>query len=543
MPVRGTLLCPPMALHVYNTRTRCLEPFTPAHPKVVRIYTCGLTVYAAMHIGHARTYCFWDTFRRYLEYRGFHVLSVINYTDIDDRIMDRAGERDGWLDIAERTIASFRRDCRALRIKDYSVYTRATDFIEGQVQMIRELLAKGHAYVVDGEVLYDVQTFERYGRLSGNSLGGQEAGASGRLGEEARRKRHPADFTLWKPSESGQPTWQTGEAGWPSGRPGWHIECSAMSTAVFGAHFDVHGGAIDNLFPHHENEVAQSEPLCGHPWVNYWMHPEHLAIRRDDLVDEKTLPSDDEEAIKMSKSLGNVIGVPELLAEHRYDAVRWFFASTYYRTRLAFSVDLVASATAGFKKITRLLDVLQERLLAVSEDERAIPVRATYASLRTGEDATPRERESFEYGRFGALSREFISRFIAAMDDDIGAPQATAAMFDYVNALYAGGIEGCTDLASLMAVYRCLTRHLAVLGIERAHPLLYPEEADQAVAIGEGGEDVKPLRAVLDRLLDIRAEARTNKDFARADMIREVLLQAGVDVQDTPRGARWSLSE
>ncbi|MCP5069393.1 MAG: cysteine--tRNA ligase [bacterium] len=529
-----------MALHVYNTRTRRPEPFAPAHPKVVRIYTCGLTVYAPMHIGHARTYCFWDLFRRYLEYRGYHVLSVINYTDIDDRIMGRADEHTGWLDVAEQTIASFRRDCRSLHVKDYAAYTRATDFIEAQVEMTRDLLAKGHAYVVDGEVLYDVQSFDRYGQLSGNTVDGQQAGASGRLGQEARRKRHPADFTLWKPSEPGQPMWETGEAAWPQGRPGWHIECSAMSTAVFGSHFDVHGGAIDNLFPHHENEVAQSEPLCGHPWVTYWMHPEHLIIRRDELEGGATDPGEVDDAVKMSKSLGNVIGIPDLLADHDYDAVRWFFANTHYRTRLAFSAELIVAATTGYKKITRLVRLLQDRLLAATSDERNIPVRSTYASLRTEEDAIPRERESFEYGRFCAISRDFIARFIAAMDDDVCTAQATAAIFDYVNALYADGLEGCDELPCLMAVYRCLVRHLSVLGIELAHPRLYPDLAAESVVAG-GEDEANPLRAVLGRLLEIRADARKNKDFSRADLIRDVLADAGVGIEDTPRGARWAL--
>ena len=275
---------PAMPLVVHNTRTRRKEPFVPAHPRVVRIYTCGLTVYAPMHIGHARTYCFWDTFRRWLEYRGYHVVSVINYTDIDDRIITAGcggtgDTSEGCADVAERVIAAFRRDCRGLHIKDYAAYTRATDFVEEQVEMIARLLATGHAYVKDGEVFYEVSSFPGYGQLSGHRVDEQEVGASGRVDEDFARKRHPADFTLWKPSGPGQPSWPTGQEAFPQGRPGWHIECSAMSTALLGEHFDVHGGGVDNLFPHHENEVAQSEPLCGEPWVRYWLHPEHLDLR------------------------------------------------------------------------------------------------------------------------------------------------------------------------------------------------------------------------------------------------------------------------
>jgi cysteinyl-tRNA synthetase len=514
-----------VSLEVYNTRTRRLEPFVPADPKVVRIYTCGLTVYSAMHIGHARTYCFWDVFRRYLEYRGYHVVSVINYTDIDDRIMAKADEHTGWLDIAERVIASFRRDCRLLRIKDYAAYTRATDFVGEQIDMIAELLQAGHAYVVDGEVFYSVQSFPRYGQLSGNTLEGQQAGASGRLAEDLGRKRHPADFTLWKPSEADQPSWRTRHEEWPSGRPGWHIECSAMSSALLGSHFDVHGGAVDNMFPHHENEIAQSEPLCGHPWVRYWMHPEHLDLR----------------GIKMSKSLGNVIGIPELLTAHGYDEIRWFFAGTHYRTKLAFSPDLVASSSEGYRKITRAVSILERRLREAPADARRIPVAATYASLRPAEHMLPREREHFVYGAFADASAQLIERFIAALDSDVNCPKATAALFDYVGQLFAGGIESSDDIPSLAAAYRCLTRHLYVLGVEAPNEELYPELAADCMPVDNPEDATKPLSAVLDRMLQLRAAARKDRDFAKADLIRELLNDAGVEVEDTPKGARWIL--
>ena len=524
----------PLALQVFNTRTRQLEPFVPADRHVVRIYTCGLTVYSAMHIGHARTYCFWDVFRRYLEYRGWHVLSIINYTDIDDRIMARAAERfsggagaaGGWLEVAEGVIATFRRDCRMLRIKDYAAYTRATDFIDAQVDMVKQLIAAGHAYVVDGEVFYDVQSFPRYGELSGNTLDGQQAGASGRVGEDAERKRHPADFTLWKPSTPEQPSWPTGEPSWPQGRPGWHIECSAMSTVMLGRHFDVHGGAIDNLFPHHENEVAQSEPLCGHPWVGYWMHPEHLDLR----------------GVKMSKSLGNVIGIPDLVGEHRYDEIRWFFASTHYRTKLAFTGELVHACAEGYKKITRAVKILGDRLREIAPEARAIPVASRYASMRGGDQEFPRERESFAYGAFGAQSSRFVERFIQAMDHDMGCPQATAAMFDYVNELFAGGLETTQDGPSLMAAYRCLARHLYVLGVEVVDEVLYPELAADCMPGADSGDSTAPYRAVIDRMLELRMEARKSKDFARSDLIRDLLKAAGVAVEDTPAGARWELA-
>jgi cysteinyl-tRNA synthetase len=511
-----------MPLYVHNTLTKSKELFEPKDPKVVRIYTCGLTVYAPMHIGHARTYCFWDSFRRYLEYRGYHVISVINYTDIDDRIIDRANEREGPVDLAERNIATFRADCRKLHIKDYAAYTRATDFVEEQVAMIDGLIEKGHAYPLAGEVLYEVETYEPYGQLSGNKLSGQIVGASGRVAEDVGRKRNPADFTLWKPTSGEEPTWVSQHDGWPSGRPGWHIECSAMSTAMLGAHFDVHGGGVDNLFPHHENEIAQSEPLCGRPWVRYWLHPEHLDLRD----------------VKMSKSLGNVIGIDELLSHVSHDEARWFFATQHYRAKLPFSWELVAQAAQGYARVKKLVTVVADKLRG-AKDIR-LPT-GLYASQRPEATRVPRLRHQYIHGAYAAATEAFIDRFIAAMDDDLNTPNALAALFDYVSALYAGGIEQQTDASSLLAVYRTLVRHLAVFGVEIADPKLDPHViADYAVppaaeGVGRGGD------GVVDKLLALRIEARKAKDFAKSDQIRNLLAEAGVLLEDTSSGPRWSL--
>jgi cysteinyl-tRNA synthetase len=513
-----------MTLHVHNTLTKRHEPFVTLQPKVARIYTCGLTVYAPMHIGHARTYCFWDLFRRYLEYRGYHVLSVINYTDIDDRIIDRAkGRAQGPIDLAERNIAAFRSDCRKLHIKDYATYTRATDFIGEQVAMVEQLIDKGHAYTTEGEVFYGVDTYERYGQLSGRKIEDQEVGASGRVKEDFARKRNPADFTLWKPVDAGGPSWQTEQSAWPSGRPGWHIECSAMSTALLGAHFDVHGGGIDNMFPHHENEIAQSEPLCGQPWVRYWLHPEHLDLKE----------------VKMSKSLGNVIGIDELLSKLSHDEARWFFATQHYRAKLPFSWELCAQASQGYARIKKLVSVLAGLL----GDGSGVTFPAgLYASQRPEAERVPRLRHQYLQGQYGEHTQRFIDRFIAAMDDDLNTPNAIAALFDYVSALYAAGIEQCTDKTSLAAVYRTLTRHLWVFGVEHAQPALYPElvadfaEAPSGESAGLGGD------AVIDKLLVMRREARANKDFAKSDAIRNLLAEAGVVIEDTKDGARWSVS-
>jgi cysteinyl-tRNA synthetase len=510
-----------MALFVHNTLSKKRELFVPAHPKVVRIYTCGLTVYAPMHIGHARTYCFWDLFRRYLEYRGYHVMSVINYTDIDDRIMQRATESTGPIDLAERNIAGFRGDCKRLHIKDYAVYVRATDFVDEQIHMVKGLIERGHAYTVNGEVLYEVESYAPYGQLSGRKIDEQEVGASGRVTEDVTRKKNPADFSLWKPTEASDPTWNTGEGAWPTGRPGWHIECSAMSTALLGNHFDVHGGGIDNMFPHHENEIAQSEPLCGRPWVRYWLHPDHL-----DLKD-----------VKMSKSLGNVIGIEELLSRHGHDEARWFYATQHYRSKLPFSWDLVAQAAQGYARIKKLVSILADKLRAAPGLSLA---RGLYASERPESERVPRMRHHYLHGQFSGETAAFLTRFIEAMDDDLNTPNAVAALFDYVSALYAGNIEQVTDLPSLLAVYRTLVRHLAVFGVEIAEPALYPElVADYAEAPAQSGEG-RGGDSVIDKLLVLRRDARANKDFAKADAIRNLLTEAGVALEDTPSGPRWT---
>ncbi|MCC7479524.1 class I tRNA ligase family protein [bacterium] len=457
----------------------------------------------------------------------------------------------GSVDLAEKMVAVFRRDCRRLKIKDYAAYTRATDFVQGQIDLAAKLIELGHAYVVDGEVFYSVDSFPGYGKLSGRTIEEQEVGASGRVTEDVSRKRNPADFTLWKPSEGKQPRWETGYPDWPQGRPGWHLECSVMSTTMLGSHFDVHGGGVDNMFPHHENEIAQSEPVCGAPWVRYWLHPEHLDLR----------------GVKMSKSLGNVISPGDLVNDYGDQAVRWFFSTTHYRSKLPFSPDLIASSLAGFEKISRLLKILEGKLSSAPDIEQGVPVAGLYASQRDETQSVPRLRHYYNYGHFGELSTKFMQRFREALDDDLNTPQAAAAFFDYVGELYSAGIESVpvgasldspsgdageggsrpattySSTASLLSVYRCLTRHLYVLGVEYPNELLYPQLAMDCFPAGgaEGESALAPHKAFIDALLEARQQARRDKDFAKSDMIRDLLAGAGLQVEDTPQGPRWSL--
>ena len=570
-----------MALHVHNTLTKRKEPFHPAQPKVVRIYTCGLTVYAPMHIGHARTYCFWDLFRRYLEYRGYHVVSVINYTDIDDRIMARLSVARALPAIRKRRA---RRPALLEPLLDRSTWPSATSPLSAATaacctsrttRSTRALPTSSTSRSTSPRSCSSRDTPTRwtarcstrsrasraYGQLSGRTVDEQEIGASGRVTEDVARKHHPADFTLWKPTEGGQPSWETGHPAWPQGRPGWHIECSAMSTALLGQHFDVHGGGIDNMFPHHENEIAQSEPLCGRPWVRYWLHPEHLDLRGE----------------KMSKSLGNVIGIDELLEGHRHDEVRWFYATNHYRTKLPFSDDLIGSAKEGYGKITRLLRLLEEKLMGAEGVEAGVPAAGEYASQRPDTERWPRLRHYYTYGKYGEITARFMQRFREALDDDLNSPQATAALFDYVGELYSAGIgdaavarpsvaakneagghggaavsgrqteEAGTEArpigtADLLAAYRCLARHLYVLGCEFPNETLYPQLAMEcAPGSAAAGGSEQPYKDFIQRLLDQRLQARQAKDFARADLIRDMLAQAGLTVEDTAQGARWQL--
>jgi cysteinyl-tRNA synthetase len=295
---------------------------------------------------------------------------------------------------------------------------------------------------------------------------------------------------------------------------------------MLGNHFDVHGGGVDNMFPHHENEIAQSEPVCGAPWVRYWLHPEHLDLRGE----------------KMSKSLGNVISPADLVNEHGAEAVRWFFGTTHYRSKLPFSPDLIAASNAGFEKITRLLKILEDKLSAAPDVEQGVPVAGLYASQRDEQHRVPRLRHYYEYGAFAELSTKFMQRFREALDDDLNTPMASAAFFDYVGELYSAGIEAHTDTASLLSVYRCLTRHLYVLGVERPNEKLYPQLAMDCFPAGGGdGADLAPYKNFVDTLLAARQQARADKDFARSDLIRDLLAGAGLQVEDTPQGPRWSL--
>ncbi len=396
-------------LKIHNDLTRSKEVFEPLEPGKVRMYVCGMTVYDLCHLGHARVMVVFDVVYRYLKALGFDVTYVRNITDIDDKIIARANERgEPFTDLTERFIAAMHEDAAALGVLSPDLEPRATEHLPGIIAMIERLIERGHAYVADnGDVYYDVRSFPEYGKLSGKSIDDLEAGARVEPGEA---KRDPLDFALWKAAKPGEPAW---DSPWGSGRPGWHIECSAMSTQALGDTFDIHGGGADLTFPHHENEIAQSEGATGHPFVRYWMHNGFVRINDE----------------KMSKSLGNFFTVREVLERYRPEAIRYFILTSHYRSPLNYDDSQLDQAGAA---LTRF-----------------------YTALRGLPENEPAGAEAFE------------ARFHAAMQDDFNTPEALAVMFELVREINRLRQEGSQAAAGLGAALR---RMGDVLGILQEDP-------------------------------------------------------------------------
>lgn len=458
-------------MQIYNTMTRKKEELVPLVPGQIRMYACGPTVYNYFHIGNARPFIVFDTLRRYLEYKGFQVTFVQNFTDIDDKMIRRAHEEGTTVaELGERFIAEYYRDADALDIERASANPRATQHIGEIISLVQKLIDGGHAYAADnGDVYFAVRSFPGYGKLSGQNIDDLENGA--RV-DPTEQKRDPLDFALWKGEKPGEPAW---DAPWGRGRPGWHIECSAMSMAILGESFDIHAGGQDLIFPHHENEIAQSEAATGKPFARYWMHNGYINVDNQ----------------KMSKSLGNFFTVRDIAKEFDLEAVRMFMLSVHYRNPVNFSRELIQQAEAA---LTRLRTA-RERL------EEAQRVQAT------AEDAA-----------FTASLDGFRARFEAAMDDDLNTADAIGALFDLVRACNTFVTEprGGAAIDAAKALFDQLTGVLGLLQHKQEEAM--PEEAL--------------------RLLDERQQARKAKDFARADAIRDQLKDMGYAVEDTAQGAK-----
>ncbi len=514
-----------MALRLYNTLTRMLEPFEPLVPGQVRMYTCGVTVYDLCHIGHARSALVFDVIRRYLEYSGYRVTLVRNFTDVDDKIIDRARELGiPWDALARRYIEAFYQDMDALGLRRGDVEPKATDHIPEMIRIIQMLVERGLAYAVDGDVYYAVRRFPEYGKLSHRSLEDLRAGARIEVDE---RKRDPLDFALWKASRPGEPAW---DSPWGPGRPGWHIECSAMASKYLGESFDIHAGGEDLVFPHHENEIAQSEGATGKPLARYWLHNGFVTVHGE----------------KMAKSLGNFVTIRDALARFSPEALKLLLLSTNYRGPLDYSESAVHGKARALTGIQDFLRAVSRLGAAPSPPE---PAEAS-ATGPSPEDLHPAE-----------------AAFRAAMDDDFNTARATGVLFDLVREgnrlLHEADRDGGPEpsvLSALRGTAALLRRLGAVLGVSLGEggavvasygsvrltrPAMAAVEEWEAL-LADGGPrsaDVeRRLTSLVQELLAHREAARKAKAWATADGIRQALTGRGVRLEDT-KSATHAVSE
>ena len=465
-------------MKLYNTLTRKKEEFVPLEEGKVKMYVCGPTVYDYIHIGNARPYVIFDTIRRYMEYKGYEVKYVQNFTDVDDKIINKAiKEGVESTVISERYIAEAKKDAEGLNVEPATYNPKVTEEMPEIIEMIKTLIEKGHAYEVNGSVFYDTKSFADYGKLSGKNIDDLEAGA--RI-EVDTTKKSPMDFVLWKPKKPGEPAWQSP---WGEGRPGWHIECSVMAKKYLGDTIDIHAGGEDLIFPHHENEIAQSEAANGVQFAKYWLHNGFIN------VDNK----------KMSKSLGNFFTLRDIVETIPYDVVRFFILNGHYRSPINFSRELMEAAGNGLDRI-----------------------KNSYKSLLFLEKNAQGEMTE-EEKKLRDESDKFRVQFEKAMDDDFNTADAVTAIYEIVK--FAN--VNCNENSSkefIKAIREEMLSLCTILGI-------IPEEKVEEGKITE--EEIQ-------KLIDERTAAKKSKDFARADEIRNELLEKGVVIEDTRAGVRWS---
>ena len=464
-------------MKLYNTLTRKKEEFVPVEPGKVRMYVCGPTVYNYIHIGNARPVIFFDTVRRYFEYRGYEVNYVSNYTDVDDKIIKRALEEGiSSTEISERYIMEFEADMNTLNVLPATYNPKATEEIDGMINMIKILINKGHAYDKNGTVYFRTRSFEKYGKLSKKKIDDLEAGARIAVCEE---KDDPMDFVLWKPKKEGEPYWTSP---WGDGRPGWHIECSVMSSKYLGEQIDIHGGGEDLIFPHHENEIAQSEAATDKQFARYWMHNAFINI------DNK----------KMSKSEGNFFTVRDILIDYSGQVIRFFMLNAHYRSPLNFSRDLIDAAK---NSLTRIITSVEKLEYLLKSDT------IKYDEISENERTILQETDVLE------------KKFNDAMEDDFNTADAIAAIFELVKLANVSSNDDRSN--SFIAAMRDKIVALSdILGIEIVkEDEILPDE--------------------IERLIEERQAARKNKDFAKSDEIRDTLLGKGIILEDTREGVKW----
>ncbi len=460
-------------MKIFNTLTRQKEEFVPITPGEAGIYACGPTVYNFIHIGNARPICVFDTLRRYLEYRGLKVSYVQNFTDIDDKIIRRANEEGiSFSEVSEKYIKEFWTDAKGLNFREATVHPKATENIDKIIEIVSGLVEGGYAYEADGDVYFSPSKFKDYGKLSHQPLEELEAGARIMVGEV---KRDPMDFALWKAAKPGEPYW---DSPWGKGRPGWHIECSAMVCRYLGETIDIHCGGQDLIFPHHENEIAQSECYTGKPFANYWMHNGYINV----------------DNVKMSKSLGNFFTVRDVAEKFGYEPIRYLMIASHYRSPVNYSVEVIEQCKASLSRLYNCRDGIDFELKNAVDGELDGELKKALDSRR--------------------------EQFIAAMDDDLNTADAIAAVFEAVrdiNTAIVGKNASKQTVELAASVFDELT---GVLG------LVYNRKAET-------------LDSEIDAMIEARAEARKNKNWAEADRIRDELKAMGIVLEDTPQGVKW----
>ena len=462
-------------MKIYNSLTRKKEEFVPLKPGKVSMYVCGPTVYNYFHIGNGRTFIVFDTIRRYMEYRGYEVNFVQNFTDIDDKMINKANEENTTVkEIGDKYIYEYYKDADGLNIKRATINPRATEYISEIIEFVSELIEKGYAYEVNGDVYFRTKKFEGYGQLIGQNLDDLQAGARINVDE---RKEDPMDFAIWKAQKPGEPAW---ECPWGLGRPGWHIECSCMAKKLLGDTIDIHAGGMDLAFPHHENEIAQSEALTGKKFANYWMHAAFLNVNNQ----------------KMSKSLNNFLTARDALKEYDADVIRFLMLSGHYRIQLNFSNELLESAKASVERLYNAIGNL-ENLISEVKNEKMTDEEVKYLeSLGT-----------------------YRQRYIEKMDDDFNTADAISVLFDLIR-----------DINSNVGINS--SKELCEKALELIRELGLPLGILQKTTKGN-------LEAEIEALIAERQQARKDRNFALADKIRDELKNRGIELLDTPQGVRW----
>ena len=479
-----------MAIRVYNTLTKQKEEFVPINPGKANIYVCGVTPYNHPHIGNARPFVTWDVIRRFLEHEGYDVLHVQNFTDIDDKIINTANKEGvEWFNICNRYIESYFEVMDKLNVRRAHVYPRVSEHIDDIIKTVQTLIDNGYGYVVDGDVYYSVEKFKYYGQLSGRNLDDMLAGARIDVDD---RKKNPMDFALWKSAKPGEPSWTSP---WGQGRPGWHIECSTMSMKYLGETFDFHGGGSDLIFPHHENEIAQSEGCTNcHPFVHYWLHNGFITVDNE----------------KMSKSLGNFFMVIDILEHFDPETLRFFIVSTHYRSPLDFSDERLKEAQKSLGRLRQAQETLGElsAMMSAGATESSLVLRKKAVELR---DA-----------------------FMEAMRDDFNTALAISHMFALAKEINIYNKEvvdaqGKPD-GKLVAIHNDVFAEMcSIIGVL---------ETKAAVAPNEAGDNKEA--ALVEMLIQMRQDARASKNYALADQLRNQLTAIGIVLQDTPQGVKWS---